>query len=64
MWMTSGDLLAVDSPRAVGFPADFVGALLQEAQVLPVHGHGLCSGKTRPWERWTRLGLEITMPGR
>lgn len=38
----------INSPRAVGFPADFVWILLEETQVLPIHGHRLRTRKTRP----------------
>ena len=34
-------------PGSVCLPADFVGLLVQEAQVLTVHRHGLCSRETR-----------------
>lgn len=40
--------MQTDSPCAVGFPADFIWILLQEAKVLSVHGHGLSSGETGP----------------
>lgn len=38
----------INSPRAVGFPADFVWILLEETQILPIHGHRLRTRKTRP----------------
>lgn len=61
-----------DPPCAVGFPADFVWILLQEAKILSVHGDGLSTRKTRPattilvtigLQLWSQLQVRIDQHG-